>query len=130
MKYLFLLIPFLSCHAIDDIQPAEESIEPIYCIYKPEPVPTFPGGFDALGKYVTTNFNWKNVTRCVEGKVFVSFIIDEYGNVIDPEVLMGIAEEYDHEVIRIFRQMPKWNPAIQSGKPIRIRMVYPVRITS
>jgi len=62
----------------------------------------------------------------LEGKVFVSFIIDSLGNVSDVKILKGIRADLDEAVINAVKLSPKWTPATLNGRPISIRWVYPV----
>lgn len=61
----------------------------------------------------------------VEGRVFVQFVVDENGNVVDPVVTRGIGAGCDEEAIRAVRQA-KFKPGKQRGKPVRVKMSLPI----
>ncbi|HIZ01521.1 MAG TPA: TonB family protein [Candidatus Bacteroides merdipullorum] len=80
-------------------------------------VPEFPGGQQALKKYLDDNRRSPLVdTR--RGTVIVSFVIDEEGRVTQPKVTKGIAEAFDAEAIRLVNEMPRWTPMMKDGKPV------------
>ena len=61
----------------------------------------------------------------VNGRVFVQFVVDEQGNVTEPVVLRGIGGGCDEEALRVIKAA-KFKPGRQRGKPVRVRMVFPV----
>ena len=80
-------------------------------------VPEFPGGQEALRKYLAENRRSPLVdTR--SGTVIVSFVIDEEGRVTQPKINKGIAEAFDAEAIRLVNEMPRWKPMTKNGKPV------------
>jgi hypothetical protein len=52
--------------------------------YEAEQMPSFPGGMDALRKFIATNINYPKeaIAKQIQGKVFVQFIVDEAGKVV------------------------------------------------
>ena len=63
----------------------------------------------------------------VEGKVFVEFWIEPTGDITNAKVIRGLCDTCDKEALRLVTEMPKWTPATQKGKPIRTRMVIPIK---
>lgn len=55
----------------------------------------------------------------MSGDVFVSFVVDEAGRLLDAEVVKGIGYGLDEEALRLVRLMPWWAPARANGKPVR-----------
>ena len=95
--------------------------------------PEFPGGTSALLEYFRNSIEYPQdaLKDSIEGRVIVNFIIEEDGSITDPKVLKSISPSVDAEALRIVSQMPKWKPAKQKGKSIRIRYTVPIafRIT-
>lgn len=89
----------------------------------------FPGGFEAMVKFLGKNMKYPAVARRmdIQGSVYVSFVIDKEGNISDPEVIKGISAECDKEAIRVVKMMPPWKPGKQNGKPVRCRFVLPIK---
>ena len=90
------------------IKTKEEKEAPFPCII--DAMPTFPGGDEALSKFVSDSLRYPQNGGCVEGRVIVRFTIAKDGSVINPEVLRGLAPNFDKEVLRIIKIMPKWIP--------------------
>ncbi len=59
--------------------------------------------------------------------MIVSFLVKEDGSLEDIKIVKGIGEECDLEAIRLVQIMPKWNPAIQNGKPVETRIEMPIQ---
>ena len=92
-----------------------------------EGAPSFPGGQEELNRYIEKKFKWRQGQRTVEGKVFVEFWIENNGQIKDAKVVRGLCDTCDKEALRLVSEMPKWTPATQKGKPIRVRMVLPIK---
>ncbi len=89
----------------------------------------FPGGFEAMAKFLAKNMKYPAQARRmgIEGSVYVSFVIDRDGNISDPQVIKGISAECDKEAVRVVKLMPPWNPGKQNGKAVRCRFVLPIK---
>lgn len=89
----------------------------------------FPGGFEAMGKFLGKNMKYPAKARRmdIQGSVFVSFVIDKNGNISDPQIIKGISAECDEEAIRVVKLMPPWKPGKQNGKPVKCRFVLPIK---
>ena len=71
-------------------------------------MPEFEGGITGLMRYVKQNIFYPTVAReiGVEGIVYVSFVVNESGNVESAKVMKGIGYGCDEEVIRVVGKMP------------------------
>lgn len=96
------------------------------CFTVVENDPQFPGGQDSLQAFMERNL--RN-PRQVEGKVYVQFIVERNGRMTNLEVLRGIDEETDKEVLRVMRLMPRWIPGRQRDKLVRVWVYYPVKFS-
>lgn len=92
---------------------------------KVEVMPEFKGGMDALIKYMGDNIKYPKETN-KEGKVLISFVIDEKGSVTNAEVLKSIDADLDKEALRVIKAMPKWNPGKDKGKNVKVKMTLPI----
>ena len=90
----------------------------------PEPI----GGFKAFYDYVSKNLMYPRRAKSmgVEGKVFVQFIVDKDGQIIDVKVIKGIGAGCDEEAERVISEAPKWNPGKQRGVPVKVIKVLPI----
>jgi len=96
-----------------------------------EQMPEFPGGEAALTDYLDKNMQYPQMAReqGIQGKVWIGFIIDKFGNVKNVEVLRGIGGGCDEEAKRVIEGMPRWNPGKQSGRPVVVKYRYPINFT-
>jgi len=94
-----------------------------------EVMPQYKGGLQAMAKYVQRNLKYPAVARRMEteGVVFVSFVIDTNGRVIDAKAIKGISKECDEEAVRMVSTMSEWLAGRQGGMPVMVRMVLPIR---
>jgi protein TonB len=105
--------------------PIEEA-PPIFDIV--EVMPEFPGGQEAMLKFLSSNIVYPTemVDAGVQGKVYVEFIVRQDGSITDARVLRGVAGPLDKEAIRVVKTMPKWMPGRQNGKPVDCRYRLPI----
>ena len=104
-----------------------------------EEMPEYPEGVEKLVKYIRTSTDnyWKKrypkgkpVYPCeqgISGRIIVSFVINENGQVTDPEVLRRVDKDLDKEAIRIIKSMPRWTPGEHKGKKVKVRLTLPVQ---
>jgi len=92
---------------------------------KVEVMPEFKGGKKALMDYMINNIKYPKDTQ-KEGKVQVSFVIDEKGNVTEAKVVKSVAPALDNEALRVINAMPKWTPGKDKGKNVKVKMVLPI----
>ena len=62
----------------------------------------------------------------IEGKVFVSFVIDEKGNVTAISLAKSANEHLDKEALRVIKSMPKWNPGKKDNKNVSVKVTLPI----
>ncbi len=62
----------------------------------------------------------------IEGKVYLTFVVDRDGGITGVKVLRGIGGGCDEEAVRVVKNMPRWNPGKQRGKPVRVQYNLPI----
>lgn len=114
--------------------PKEEVIEveekkPIFTIV--EEMPSFPGGDEPRIKFLRDNIVYPQMAKenNIQGTVYVSFVVNSNGKVIDVKLLRGIGGGCDEEAVRVVKLMPPWNPGKQNGKSVRVQFNMPIRFT-
>ena len=92
-----------------------------------EKMPEFPGGTEAMMKFVAQNVKYPEEAKekGISGRVFVSFVVEKDGSVSNVEVLRSIGGGCDEEAVRVVKSMPKWTPGMQKGKPVRVNYNMP-----
>lgn len=90
-----------------------------------EQMPEFDG---QLAEYLSKHIRYPSVAKenNIEGRVTVTFIVDEDGNISDTHIVRGIGAGCDEEAMRVVRSMPKWKPGKQNGKPVKVYLVLPI----
>jgi TonB family protein len=85
-----------------------------------EEMPVFPGGQDALLKFVMENLRYpaEAKTKDIQGIVTASFVVGKDGKVSDVKVVRGINPELDAEAVRIINAMPKWKPGRDKNRDV------------
>jgi periplasmic protein TonB len=66
--------------------------------------------------------------RKVEGSVYVLFVVDEQGRVLDPKVEKSSNPEFDPPALAAVRQW-KFEPAVKGGQKVRCKMRVPLRFS-
>ncbi len=89
--------------------------------YVDEPA-SFPGGIDALRKFLAQNmiYPMKALEAEIQGKVYLRFVVDKEGTISNVKVVRGIPKspECDAEAVRVVEKMPKWIPGKVNGKEV------------
>jgi TonB family protein len=67
--------------------------------------------------------------QCLEGRVYVSFIVDTIGNVKDVEIKRGLSEEADKEAVRIVTLLT-FIPGTFHGEPAEMKLVLPISFSN
>ena len=82
--------------------------------------PTFPGGQEALNKYIYDNTNYPEIAKenGVEGIVVIGFLVTTEGSIKDAKVLKFVDPDLEKEALRVVVGMPAWIPAQENGTPI------------
>ncbi len=93
--------------------------------------PQFPGGYSELNKYLGDAINYPEEAKelGIQGRVFVTFVVETNGSVSNVKVLRGIGGGCDEEAIRVVQGMPKWTPGKQRGIPVRVSFNLPIKFT-
>ena len=90
-----------------------------------EKMPAIKGGMAAIGKKV----KYPRIARemGIQGVVYVGFIVDPEGKVIEPKILKSVAKPLDEEALRVITKEVKFTPGYYQGKAVPVRMVLPIR---
>lgn len=103
---------------------ANDSVPAIYTYADVQP--SFKGGVDSMNAYLANNLRYPPIDD-VSGNVYVKFVVNEDGSVSNAVVLRGIGKKFDDEALRLVNEMPKWNPGIKNGKPVKVYYVLVVK---
>ena len=111
-----------------DVKPVPEDDEDkVYQVC--EKAPEFPGGMDAMMKYLYENIKYPAEAEAAgkDGRAIVQFIVKKDGSIGNVEIIRSSGDNsLDTEAIRVIASMPKWNPGTQGGKPVNVKLTLPV----
>ena len=93
-----------------------------------EKQPEFRGGMEGLMNYLSTNIVYpeKAKEEHITGTVYVRFVVEKDGSVSNVKVLRGIGGGCDEEAVRVVSKMPRWEPRMHKGKPVRVQYTLPL----
>lgn len=105
---------------VDDTQVYENAIL--------EVPPTFPGGMDKFYKYLNRSIKYPPMAaeNNIQGKVFVSFVVEKNGALTDIRVIRSLGGGTDEEAVRVLKASPTWIPGVQNGKQVRVKYNIPI----
>ena len=106
--------------------------EEVFTFHEVEQKPKFMGlDINAFSNWVSDNLQYPEEMKKnrLSGRVTLQFTIDTEGNVTDVEVIQGASPEFDKEAIRVISSSPKWQPGMYGGKPVAVRITYPIIFT-
>ena len=111
---------------------AEEEVEEEAIEMTPDKKAEFPGGFQAMYKFLSKNIKYPAVSlnSGSQGTTTLRFVVEKDGIISRVEILKSSGDPYlDKEAIRVLGTMPKWSPGERQGMPVRSYFVLPVKFT-
>lgn len=111
------------------INTLEEEIEEEEIFLIVEKMPSFQGGDSSkFMEYISKNLKYPEAAaeKSIQGKVFISFVVEEDGSVTNVKVVKGVDPLIDEEAVRVVKSSPKWEPGKQRGKLVRVQFTFPV----
>ena len=118
--------PDASDTATETAAPAPTPTDSVYEVA--EVMPEFPGGTQALFKFISENLEYPQhaIDGQSEGRVVVQFVVDKTGKVGNIQVVRSIDKLLDQAAIDVVRALPAWKPGMQNGQPVNVRYTLPV----
>ncbi len=152
LTFLFCLVSYAQTDTTATSDTVKRTLPPTFDV---ERRAEFPGGNNAFQQYIIDNLEYPEeaIENGVEGKVFIQFEIDKEGNVTNVQIVKtDLYQEVEIPVgkkkrktktIRtkieggtdyclgtcasnLISNSPKWKPAIQRNKPVRMRFMIPI----
>ncbi len=86
------------------------------------------GGDFFLKNFIQANLQIPYMARVakINGTVFLSGVINEKGEISSVEILKSIRPDCDKEAIRVFSLFNAWKPAQKNGRPVAMKINYPI----
>ena len=111
---------------VGDIDPTNEPFEQV------DKMPVFYGGDSSLMKFITDNTIYPEAakTNGIQGKVIVSFVVENDGSIDRVKVVKGVDPDLDKEAVRVVSIVPGFEkPGIKDGKAVAVRYQIPIHFT-
>jgi protein TonB len=89
-----------------------------------EIMPSFRGGdINKFRDWVQkrTNYPQAAIVNRIQGRVYLTFIVEPDGSVSNVTVVKGVDPIIDNEAVKAIEASPKWSPGLQRGQPVRVR---------
>lgn len=102
---------------------------PIFTAVEHEP--EFPGGMQKFSKFLQNSIRYPAEAhdKNIQGKVFITFVVEKDGSLTDIKVVRGIGGGCDEEAVRVMKLSPKWNPGTQNSHTVRVFYTIPLSFT-
>jgi len=83
---------------------------------------------DSLIAFISSHISYPEAAResRIEGTVYVNFVIDESGDVIQPSIVRDIGGGCGETALAVIDAMPKWEPAIHEGELVKVKLNLPI----
>jgi protein TonB len=102
-------------------QDGTETNEPFFLV---EVMPSFKGGdINTFRLWVQKRTNYPQIAidNKIQGKVFLTFIVETDGSVSNVTIVKGVDPIIDDEAVKAIQSSPKWSPGQQRGQSVRVR---------
>jgi protein TonB len=98
----------------------------------PEQMPVFPGGPEALKRFLQRNLRMpeNNLETGTQVKVIARFVVGPDGKVRDVEITQAADEVFNREVRRVILIMPEWRPGMQHNRNVAVYFSLPVNFVA
>ena len=128
MKKLLFLSAFLCTLSFGAFAQEEVKVEEEVFVVVEEQA-EFPGGLDSMYAYIVKNLKYPEAAKekGIEGRVFVQFVIEKDGSISNVKILRGIGGGCEEAAVEMIKNMPKWKPGKQRGKPVRFLFTLPIK---
>lgn len=127
-KLFGLFLVLLVCLPSFAQQKPVEKVDSDGVYLMPDQLPEFPGGIQAMMKFLSTNIKYpvEAQKKGISGRVIVQFVIMEDGTLDQAKVIRGVAPLLDEEALRVVKSMPKWKPGMDRGEAVKVRFTAPI----
>jgi len=92
----------------------------------PESRPEFPGGTKAFYDFIRKNFRIPEEADTLSVKLLVTFVVEKDGSTTEVRVKGSTLASLDQAVLDLLAKSPKWKPAKQNGRPVRVQFAFPL----
>ncbi len=125
----FVFVAILAAAGINNAQAQNSPAQkPVYEMV--EQMPEFPGGMEAMMKFISANIHMPQpaIDSGASGTVYISLVVENDGTIDDVHVLKDpLGHGCGQEAVRVVKLMPKWKPGKMNGREVAVRYTLPVK---
>ena len=123
---IFIISVFLVAGLIQSQAQENKSKDGVF--FTVEEMPEYPGGDEALRTDIASNVKYPEEAKKngIQGKVYVSFVVDEEGKVIKAKIERGVEPSLDKESLRVINELKTWKPGKEKGKAVKVAYTIPI----
>lgn len=131
IKYLFAPAFILLCANVFAQDTASTSARKDSVFIRVDIMPQFPGGEEALFRFLGKNIKYPASARedGIQGRVYVTFVVMEDGTLNYIDVVKSPDKSLSEEALRVVKLMPKWKPGYVGNNPVRVQYNLPINFT-
>jgi protein TonB len=100
--------------------------DPLFIV---ETMPSFRGGdINKFRIWVQNKINYPReaIEKNIEGRVYLTFIIETDGSVSNVTLIKGVDPLIDNVAVQAIQESPRWSPGRQRGQPVRVRYSFAI----
>ncbi len=115
----------------DKPEVAKPEIDKNIPLNEAEIMPSYPGGIDALKRFLQRNLtNPRDLEENEIISVKMKFVVGYDGKLKGFETIQDGGEEFNKEVIRVLKKMPAWVPGKSNGQNVSVYYTIPVKFVT
>ena len=93
--------------------------------------PKYRSGDNELMEFLARSIKYPKHAKenNIQGRVYVTFVIDQSGKVVQPKILRGIGGGCDEEALRVINLLDlnnSWQPGYQNGEAVMFQYILPI----
>lgn len=126
IKSIFFLVVFLTVGLVQTNGQDNKSKDGVFDTV--EVMPEYPGGKMELRKDIAASVKYPEEAKKngIQGKVYVSFVVDEKGKVADVKIARSVDSSLDKEAVRVVESLKTWKPGKEKGKEVKVAYTVPI----
>ncbi|WP_316785570.1 energy transducer TonB [Pedobacter frigiditerrae] len=95
-------------------------------------MPFFQEGEGVMFRIIAKNLKWPNAECCIQGTVYVSFIVESNGRLSNKKIQKSPFKDNDFcspnkEALKVLDYLPRWNAGICNGKKVAVLYILPIK---
>lgn len=93
--------------------------------------PSYPGGMEKLYEFIgnTIKYPISASDNEIQGSALISFIVEKDGTLSSFTANKKLGFGIEEEAIRVMKLSKRWNPALQNGRPVRVKYNIPIKFS-